>query len=328
MIDDVLEKLDPKLRKLLGTGSEFHIDRQVLPSAGLTKALGGGLGYGRQVLLYGSKAAGKSTMLLQMIGIAQKDGKTAAWIDSEDSFDPEWARRLGVDTDALIVVNTKKINDVVDVGTELMKAGIDIIVIDSISALMPAVYFEKDGSLKDLSDTKQMGADARDMTQAVKMLNYANDKTLLILVSQQRKKLGSMFVSNIPTGGEAVKYFSSTIIKLFTSETENNAIKAKIDIGGREIEKVVARKVNWTIEANKLGPAFESGDYRLVFVGDTVGVDSSEELVSLLEQEGHVQKGGAWYTVLESRFQGREAIVNAIRSDASFRARAEQVLQD
>jgi recombination protein RecA len=327
MIGDVLEKLDPKLRKLLGLGSEFHIDRQATPSLTLNKGLGGGFGYGRQVLIYGSKSAGKSTMLLQMIGMAQKQGKTCAWIDSEDSFDPEWATRLGVDVDSLIVVGTKKINDVVDIGTELMSAGIDILVIDSISALMSGVYFEKNGELKDLSDTKQMGADARDMTQAVKMLNYANNNTLLVLVSQQRKALGSMFVSNIPTGGEGVKFFSSTIIRLFSSNTENNAIKGKVTIGERDIEKVVGREVSWLIEANKLGPAFESGKYRLIFVGDEVGVDSAEEIVSLLESEGHVAKAGAWYTVLDERFQGRDAVVAAIRNNESFRAKAIDVLE-
>jgi recombination protein RecA len=325
VIGDVLEKLDPKLRKLLGTGSDFHIDRQPMPSILLTKALGGGLGYGRQVLIYGSKSAGKSTMLLQMVGMAQKAGKTCAWIDSEDSFDPEWARRLGVDTDALIVVNTKRTNDVVDIGTELMHAGIDIMVIDSISALMPSVYFEKDGTLKDLSDTKQMGADARDMTQAVKMLNYANDKTLLILVSQQRKALGSMFVSNIPTGGEAVRFFSSTVIKLFSSETENNAIKATIDIGGREIEKVVGREVSWVVMANKLGPAFESGKYVLMFAGDKVGVDTTEELVTALEEATDV-KSGKWYKFDDKSYNGRPAFVAALQQDEELRNKVLDVL--
>jgi recombination protein RecA len=322
MIGDVLEKLDPKLRKLLGTGSDFHIERQPLPSVALTNALGGGLGYGRQVLVYGSKSAGKSTMLLQMIAMAQKDGKTCAWIDSEDSFDPEWARRLGVDTDALIVVGTKKVNDVVDIGTELMTAGIDILVIDSISALMPAVYFEKDGSLKDLSDTKQMGADARDMTNAVKMLNYVNDKTLLVLVSQQRKALGSMFVKNIPTGGEAVRFFSSTIIQLFTSDSEKQAVKGTISVGERDIQKVIGREVSWTIEANKLGPAFESGKYRLVFAGDKVGIDTIEEIVTMLEESNPDIKSGKWYYLGEQKFNGREAFVNALRTDDQLREKA------
>lgn len=325
-LDDVLEKLDPKLRKLLGRGADFHIEKQPLPSTGLTAALRGGLGYGRQVLVYGSKSAGKSTMLLQMIAMAQKQGKTAAWIDAEDSFDPEWAARLGVDIDNLIVVDTKKINDVVDIGTELMGAGIDILVIDSISALMGGVYFEKDGSLKDLSDTKQMGANARDMTNAVTMLNYANQNTLLVLISQQRKALGSMFVKNIPTGGEATKFFSSTIIKLFSSDSEKNAVKGKIKVADREIETIVAREVTWTVEANKLGPAFDSGTYRLTFVGDTVGVDSAEETVSLLEQGGHITKAGAWYTMFEQRYQGRESLVDAMRDEPDVAEQAANVL--
>lgn len=323
MIGDVLEKLDPSLRKLLGTGSQFHIERQPLPSVALTNALGGGLGYGRQTLIYGSKSAGKSTILLQMVAMAQKDGKTAAWIDSEDSFDPEWAARLGVDIESLIVVGTKKINDVVDIGTELMSAGIDILVVDSISALMGAVYFEKDGdTLKDLSDTKQMGADARDMTQAVKMLNYVNDKTLLVLVSQQRKKLGSMFVSNIPTGGEAVRFFSSTIIQLFSSDSEKQAIKGTITVGERDIQKVIGREVNWTVEANKLGPAFESGKYRLVFAGDKVGVDATEEIVTMLEEQRPDIKSGKWFYLDDKKFNGREAFVTALRNDDQLREKA------
>lgn len=324
--DEVLEKLDPALRKLISTGTNFHIERQRTPSAVMNSALNGGLAYGRQVLLYGSKSAGKSTFCLQMIALAQKDGKVCAWIDSENSFDPEWARKLGVDTDALIVSRAHKVNDAVDVGTELMKAGVDILVIDSISALMPAVYFEKDGDLKDLSDTKQMGAEARDMTNAIKMLNYSNDKTLVVLISQQRKALGSMFVKNIPTGGEAVKFFSSTIIRLFSSDSENNAVKSKVRVGERNIEQVVGREITWNVEANKLGPAFKSGTYRLVFVGEEIGIDVAEEIVTLLELEGHVTKGGAWYRVFEEKFQGRESLVSAVRNDSEFSSKVKDVL--
>src|SRR6188474_357539 len=108
MIDNVLEKLSPELRKLVEQGSSFRIDRQPTPSMGLNAALKGGLPYGRQVLLYGSKSSGKSTFCLEMLGMAQRDGKTCAWIDSENSFDPSWAKRLGVDTDDLIVSRAHK----------------------------------------------------------------------------------------------------------------------------------------------------------------------------------------------------------------------------
>ncbi len=132
----------------------------------------------------------------------------------------------------LAMTPAKTVNDMVDVATKLMDAGVDLIVVDSISALLPAIYFEKDGNeMKDLQDTKQIGAEAKDMTHAVKMLNYANKDTLLVLISQQRNQFGSMHASHIPTGGMAVKFFSSTVIKLWSSEAEANAIKAGVKVG-------------------------------------------------------------------------------------------------
>jgi recombination protein RecA len=318
-IDQILSNLTPEVRKLLSIGTDFHIERQPTPSILLNRALGGGLAYGRQVLLYGSKSSGKSTFCLQMIADAQRAGKACAWIDSENSFDPDWARALGVDTDALLVSRAHKVNDAVDIGKVLIGSGIDILVIDSISALMPAIFFEKNGEMKDLSETKQMGADARDMAHAIKMLNYSNDKTLIILISQQRKALGSMFVRNIPTGGEAVKFFSSTIIRLFSSDSENQAIKDKVDIGGKSIEVTVGREINWLIEANKLGPSFETGKYSLIFKGDKIGIDSSEELMSMAELSGLVSKEGTWYTLLNKKFQGRKNMVKELRENEEFR---------
>ncbi len=187
-------------------------------------ALKGGLGHGRQILIWGNKSAGKSSFCLQMIAEAQKEGKTCAWIDAEASYSADWAEKLGVNSEELIYSPAKTINDMVDVATQLMEAGVDIIVVDSISALLPAIYFEKDSTeLKKLEDTKQIGAEAKDMTHAVKMLNYANKNTLLVLISQQRNQFGSMHASHIPTGGMAVKFFS-TLFVLAWSLTELLAI--------------------------------------------------------------------------------------------------------
>ena len=217
--EEILAKLDPKTRQRVQLATEIDVQKQVTPSIGLNLALKGGLGYGRQVLVWGNKSAGKSSFCLQMIAEAQKDGKVCAWIDAESSYSAEWAGRLGVDSDKLIYSSAKTTNDMVDVGVQLMNAGVDVIVVDSISALLPAIYFEKDGDeLKNLQDTKQIGAEAKDMTHAVKMLNYANKNTLLVLISQQRNQFGSMHASHIPTGGMAVKFFSSTVIKLWSSE--------------------------------------------------------------------------------------------------------------
>jgi len=218
-IDSVLSKLDPKTRARVQSAVDINVDRQPTPSIGLNLALKGGLAYGRQILVWGNKSAGKSSFCLQMLALAQKEGKSCAWIDAEHSYDPEWAKSLGVDPEKLIYSQAKTVNDMVDVGVKLMEAGVDVIVVDSISALLPGIYFEKDGNeMKDLQDTKQIGAEAKDMTHAVKMLNYANKNTLLILISQQRNQFGSMHASHIPTGGMAVKFFSSTVIKLWSSE--------------------------------------------------------------------------------------------------------------
>jgi len=318
-IEDILSQIDPKLRKNITAANKVEVIKQKTPSIGLNTSLEGGLAYGRQILVWGNKSAGKSSFCQQLIGMAQKDGKLAAWIDAEQSFDPSWATRLGVDVDNLIYSGSRTINEMVDVGTQLMSAGVDIIVVDSISALLPAVYFEKDSNeLKQLENTKQIGAEARDMTNAVKMLNYANNQTkptLLILISQQRNQIGAMYVSHAPTGGHAVKFFSSTVIKLWSSESDNQAIKEKISSGDKLIEKRVGRSVSWNIDFNKTGPNFGSGSYDFYFDGSHIGIDNVAEVVDVAELNGKIEKSGAWYTVLGERFQGRAKVVDWLRNN-------------
>ena len=315
-IDDILAKLDPKTRNRVQSAVEVTVEKQPTPSIGLNLALRGGLGFGRQVLVWGNKSAGKSSFCLQMIAEAQKAGKTCAWIDAEHSYDKSWAEKLGVNSEELIYSSAKTVNDMVDVATQLMEAEVDIIVVDSISALLPAIYFEKDSSeLKKLEDTKQIGAEAKDMTHAVKMLNYANKNTLLVLISQQRNQFGSMHASHIPTGGMAVKFFSSTVIKLWSSEAEANAIKSGVKVGDKIIEQRVGRPVNWIIDYNKLGPPNLSGQYDFYFQGESLGVDSVGETLDVAEMCGIVEKGGAWYTVNEERFQGRAKAVQYLRDN-------------
>jgi len=315
-VDSILAKLDPKIRNKVLNASDVKIEKQATPSLSLNVGLKGGFAYGRQVLIWGNKSAGKSSFCLQMIGMAQKEGKTCAWIDSEQSYSAEWAEALGVDSDKLIYSPAKTINDMVDVATQLMQAGVDMIVVDSISALLPAIYFEKDGEeLKQLQDTKQIGAEAKDMTHAVKMMNYANKNTLLVLISQQRNQFGSMHASHIPTGGMAVKFFSSTIVKLWSSEAEANSIKDKVQVGDRLIEQKVGRPVNWTVDYNKTGPQFIGGSYDFYFQGDSVGVDEIADLVDTAEMMGVIERGGSWYTVLGERYQGRSKVVDMMRDN-------------
>jgi len=315
-LEDIMAKLDPKTRARVQSAQNVKVHKQLTPSIGLNVALKGGLGYGRQVLVWGNKSAGKSSFCLQMISLAQQEGKTCAWIDAEASYDQKWAEQLGVDSSSLIYSQAKTVNDMVDVGVKLMEAGVDVIVVDSISALLPGIYFEKDGNeMKDLQDTKQIGAEAKDMTHAVKMLNYANKNTLLVLISQQRNQFGSMHASHIPTGGMAVKFFSSTVIKLWSSEAEANAIKAGVAVGDKIIEQRVGRPVNWIIDYNKLGPPNLSGQYDFYYQGESLGVDRIGETLDVAEMYGLIEKGGAWYTINGERFQGRAKAVAYLREN-------------
>ena len=319
-IEEVLAGLNPKLRKKITLGSEIEQTQFAsTPSFGLNRALNGGFPYGRQVLVWGNKSSGKSSFCLQLIAKAQEEGKVCAWIDAEMTFSPEWAAQLGVDVEKLIVSSARTMNDMVDVGTDLMKAGADLIVVDSISALLPAIYFEKDSAdLKQLENTKQIGAEARDMSNAVKMLNYANNQdkpTLMILISQARNNIGAMYATQQPTGGMAVKFYSSTIIKLFSSESDNQAIKGKIYVGDKIIEEKVGRKVRWDVQFSKTSPAFQTGEYDFYFRGADVGVDSIADLVDTAEILGHIERGGAWYTCEGERFQGRDKLVAGVKEN-------------
>jgi len=320
-VEEVLAQLSPKLRKTVMAGDTIP-DTQyaATPSFGLNRALNGGLPYGRQVLVWGSKSSAKSSLCLQMIGLAQKEGKVCAWIDAEMSYDKKWAESLGVDSSKLIVSQCRTINEMVDVGTNLMQAGVDIIVIDSITSLLPAIYFEKDSDeLKQLENTKQIGAESRDFSTAWKMLNYANNKvkpTMLVLISQSRNNISAMYTSQQPTGGQATKFYSSTVIKLFSSESDNQAIKGKIHVGDKLIEEKIGRKIRWELQFSKTSPGFQSGEYDFYFRGDNVGIDSIGDLVDTAEMMGIVERTGAWYVLPDgTKVQGREGFVNRVRED-------------
>ena len=320
-LEDVLAQLNPKLRKNILVGDEVpKTEYAKTPSFGLNRALNGGLPYGRQVLVWGSKSSAKSSLCLQIIAEAQKEGKICAWIDAEMSYDKDWADKLGVDTAKLIVSQARTINEMVDVGVQLMEAGVDVIVVDSITSLLPAIYFEKDSDeLKALENTKQIGAESRDFSNAWKMINYANNKvkpTLFILISQSRNNINAMYTSQQPTGGQATKFYSSTVVKLFSSESENQALKGKIHVGDKVIEEKIGRKVRWELQFSKTSPAFQSGEYDFYFRGDNLGVDSVGDLVDTAELMGIVERTGAWYLLPDgSKVQGREGFINKVRED-------------
>ena len=320
-IDQVLSQLNPKLRKSILVGDEIpKTEYAATPSYGLNKALNGGLPYGRQVLIWGSKSSAKSSLCLQMIAMAQKEGKVCAWIDAEMSYDKVWSEKLGVDTSKLIVSQARTINEMVDVGVNLMEAGVDIIVVDSVTSLLPAIYFEKDSDeLKQLENTKQIGAESRDFSNAWKMINYANNKvkpTLFVLISQSRNNINAMYTSQQPTGGQATKFYSSTIIKLFSSESDNQAIKGKIHVGDKIIEEKIGRKIRWDLQFSKTSPSFQSGEYDFYFRGDNVGIDFIGDLVDTAELAGHINRTGAWYQLDDgTKVQGRDGLIARVKED-------------
>jgi recombination protein RecA len=322
-VEEALAQLDPKIRNRIGTGEGIRIEVQPTPSAGLNRAMGGGFPYGRQVLIWGSKSSAKSSLCLQTIGMAQQEGKLCAWIDSETSYDEEWAKNLGVDTSKLIYSAAKSINEMVDVGVALLNAGIDLIVIDSISSLLPAVYFEKDSEeLKSLDQTKQIGAESKDLKHAWVMLNYANNReksALIIAISQSRNNIQQTYTQAAPTGGQATQFMSSTIIKLFSSASDSQAIKAKVKVGDKIIEQKVGRRVRWEILNSKTSAPGDSAEYDFYYRGNLIGIDTVGDLVDTAEMLGFVTRTGAWYQLEDgTKLQGRDAFVSRVRENKNL----------
>jgi recombination protein RecA len=324
-IEEAFALLDPKIRKRIASGVGVKTELQPTPSVGLNRALGGGFPYGRQVLLWGSKSSAKSSLCLQTIAMAQKEGKLCAWVDAEMSYDEDWAKKLGVDTSKLIYSEARSVNDMVDVGVALLHAGVDIIVIDSISSLLPAVYFEKDSDeLKALDQTKQIGAESKDLKHAWLMLNYANNRekpALIIAISQARNNITAMYTQSVPTGGLTTQFMSSTIVKLFSSSSDSKAIKGKIKVGDKLIEQKLGRRVLWEVQNSKTSAPGDTGEYDFYFRGDTIGIDGIGDLVDTAEMLGVVERSGAWYILPDgSKVQGRDGFVNKVKEDKDLEA--------
>lgn len=330
-IEEALAQLDPRLRKKIQNGVGITTEFQETPSPGLNRSLGGGFPYGRQVLLWGSKSSAKSSLCLQTIAIAQKNGKLCAWIDAEMSYDEEWAKKLGVDTEKLLYSEARSINDMVDVTVALLNVGADIVVIDSISSLLPAVYFEKDSSeLKQLENTKQIGAESKDLKHAWLMINYANNRekpALIIAISQSRNNIQAMYTQPMPTGGLTTQFMSSTIVKLFSSNSDSQAIKAKIKSGDKLIEQKVGRKIRWEVTNSKTSAPGDSSEYDFYYRGNLIGVDVIADLVDTAEMLGAVERTGAWYILPDgSKVQGRDAFVTKVKEDLELQKKLKEAV--
>lgn len=312
--EEFLASLDPKTRARLSLAQDVKIEKQKTASLGLNIALRGGFVYGRQHLIWGNKSAGKTSVLMQTCGLAQQEGKSVAWFDCEKTFDPEWAARLGMDPAETIIAQEISAAGVTNVATDMIKAGIDIIVIDSISSILPSAYWDED-ELKNFEKTGQIGSFSKDVGKLSSMLMGVNEKTLLLMISQQTTEINPTFTKMGFHGGNRIKHNSSTITKLFSSESESEAIKQKLPVNDSLIERTVGRPVVWNVEFNKQSERGQRGEYDFYFMGENIGVDQYSELVKYGVLYGLIQKSGAWFAFNGEKIQGERAVAKYLREN-------------
>lgn len=318
-IDELLGTLDSKTKNRFMKASTVSVEKLPTASVGMNRLLKGGFGRGRQTLIWGSKSASKSSFNLETIAGLQKQGLTCAWVDAEGSFDPIWATSLGVDTSELLLSESKSIDGVTEDVCNLLTSGIDFVCIDSITSLLPSGYFEKGTELKDgLEGTKQIGSISKELGVAVNKFNYLNKNTALVLISQARNQMNTYGATLKPTGGKAMEYFSSTIIKLWSSASEKEQIVGQVTRGDKIIQSPVGRKVTYTVEYNKIGPPNQIGAFDFYYDGDNVGIDYFGEVVDIAEAAGLIQKGGAWFSYEGEKFQGRPKVVQWLRENPAI----------
>ena len=262
-------------------------------SIGLDVALGiGGLPRGRVVEIYGPESSGKTTLTLQVIAEAQKLGGTAAFIDAEHALDPNYAGKLGVDVDELLVSQPDTGEQALEITDMLVRSGaIDIIVIDSVAALTPKAEIE--GEMGD----SHMGLQARLMSQALRKLtaNIQRSNTMVVFINQIRMKIGVMFGSpETTTGGNALKFYASVRLDI----RRIGAIKKGDEIVGNQTRVKVVK--------NKVSPPFKQAEFEILY-GE--GISRLGELIDLGVQHDIVNKAGSWYSYGDDRIgQGKENV--------------------
>lgn len=302
--DDILAKLDKKTLAFIKRGNEIPKEKIPTASFGINHVLDGGLAIGKQHTVWGNEQAGKSALMMQTVALNQKLGNTCAWIDAEHSFDYEWAERLGIDTENLLVSQAGTISDVADQQVALIEAGVRLIVIDSTSALAPKSYF-KDGEMKSFDQAGQIGQFAKDLGQMCKMVQGINYTCAVVHISQVKMDLGNSFMPGMkPDGGKQTEHSDQFRLRLFSSKSDKQAIMGQVQRGHVLVEEAIGRNVTWTVNKNKINGRGGTGEYGLYTNGDFVGIDRASELLAYGIKYGVVEKGGAWYTIYGERFQG------------------------
>ena len=263
-------------------GSDERAPVEVIPtgSIALDVALGiGGIPRGRIVEIYGPESSGKTTLTLHAIANAQRAGGIAAFIDAEHALDPEYARKLGVDIDALLVSQPDTGEQALEIADMLIRSGsIDLVVIDSVAALVPRAEIE--GEMGD----SHVGLQARLMSQALRKLTggLSQTKTTAIFINQLREKIGVFFGSPETTaGGKALKFYASVRMDIRRIETLKDGTEA---VGNRTRVKVVK---------NKMAPPFKQAEFDILY---GIGISREGSLIDFGVEHAIVKKSGAWYT--------------------------------
>lgn len=298
-LDDAISQIEKKFGKgsVMRLGDRTAVDVEVIPSGSLTldKALGiGGYPKGRIIEIYGPESSGKTTLTLHAIAQAQKQGGKAAFIDAEHAIDPVYAKNLGVDIDELILSQPDSGEQALEIAEMLVRSGvIDLIVIDSVAALVPQV--ELDGEMGDAA----VGLQARLMSKALRKLSGVMNKTncTVIFINQLREKIGVMYGNpETTTGGRALKFYSSVRVEIRRSE--------QIKQNG----EIIGNKANIKVVKNKVAPPFKTTQVDIIY---GKGISRDGEILDLAVEGDIVEKSGAWYAYNGEKIgQGRENAKN------------------